>query len=354
MQVVLKVTSILLKRIGRPLRKRSDILFLLITLENPFLFQHIYKDEPNNIIKRTFVTSNNQKTRFLLSEFYNAMVDYIDLVTEFDIWKRKLSNNNEMDLKKELRIEFIGENSVDIGGLRKECIMINVLEIFTWSEEVNYCWFNAASFESSDQYYLVAVIFGLAIYNSTILDVHLPLVCYKKLLGILCELDDLNAFRPGLVEGFQYLFQNNLSHSKEDFIIPEEMEFLIRGYPKSLDVDQLRAVAIYDSSSLSKINLEEITHCGSGLFLKKWNQLCREDCSYLLQDQIVFLLQMLLIFYLKFLLLETIAIDIPIAAHRCLNQLYLYCYKTLERLCNFLTSTIIDSEGFGLKSIYKH
>lgn len=105
--------------------------------------------------------------------------------------------------------------------------MINVLEIFTWSEEVNYCWFNAASFESSDQYYLVAVIFGLAIYNSTILDVHLPLVCYKKLLGILCELDDLNAFRPGLVEGFQYLFQNNLSHSKEDFIMfVKEMYFL--------------------------------------------------------------------------------------------------------------------------------
>lgn len=29
-----------------------------------------------------------------------------------------------MDLKKELRIEFIGENSVDIGGLRKEWFLL--------------------------------------------------------------------------------------------------------------------------------------------------------------------------------------------------------------------------------------
>lgn len=74
MQVVLKVTSILLKRIGRPLRKRSDILFLLITLENPFLFQHIYKDEPNNIIKRTFgyISSlSNKIHRYIINWFCN-------------------------------------------------------------------------------------------------------------------------------------------------------------------------------------------------------------------------------------------------------------------------------------------
>ncbi|EMR11547.1 hypothetical protein PNEG_00555 [Pneumocystis murina B123] len=127
-------------------------------------------------------------------------------------------SNNEIDLKKRLKIEFIGENGIDIDGLRKKCIildksiMINILEMFTWSEKVNYYWFNPTSFESLVQYYLVGVILGLAIYNSTILDVYFPLACYKKLLDILYELDDLKNFRPGLIEGFQYLlaFDDNV------------------------------------------------------------------------------------------------------------------------------------------------
>src|SRR5438477_10864929 len=77
--------------------------------------------------------------------------------------------------------------------------------MFAWDEDSNYCWFNANSFETSDQYFLVGVVIGLAIYNSTILDVHLPLACYKKLLNIPVTLEDLKVFRSAFANGLEKL-----------------------------------------------------------------------------------------------------------------------------------------------------
>lgn len=121
-------------------------------------------------------------------------------------------SQHESDLKKSLKIEFIGEEGVDAGGLRKEWFQLLVRELFgpqygmfTWDEDTNLCWFNPASFEASDQYYLVGIVIGLAIYNSTILDIHLPLACYKKLLNIPVGLEDLKIFRPALARGLEQL-----------------------------------------------------------------------------------------------------------------------------------------------------
>ena len=85
--------------------------------------------------------------------------------------------------------------------------------MFTWDEDSNYCWFNANSFETSDQYFLVGVVLGLAIYNSTILDIHLPLACYKKLLGVHCGLDDLRLFKPAVAASLEKL----LAYDGDDF-----------------------------------------------------------------------------------------------------------------------------------------
>jgi E3 ubiquitin-protein ligase HECTD2 len=85
--------------------------------------------------------------------------------------------------------------------------------MFTWDEESNFCWFNSNSFETSDQYFLVGVVLGLAIYNSTILDIHLPLACYKKLLGIHCGIEDLKAFRPTVAKSLEQL----LAYEDDDF-----------------------------------------------------------------------------------------------------------------------------------------
>ncbi|KAF9330992.1 putative E3 ubiquitin-protein ligase [Podila minutissima] len=121
-------------------------------------------------------------------------------------------SRNEMDLKKSLRIEFIGEDGVDAGGLRKEWFLLLVRQLFdpqfgmfVYDDQSSYCWFNPASFESHDQFYLVGVVIGLAIYNSTILDLPLPLAVYKKLLNTPATLEDLATFRPDLAKGFDQL-----------------------------------------------------------------------------------------------------------------------------------------------------
>jgi E3 ubiquitin-protein ligase HECTD2 len=140
-------------------------------------------------------------------------------------------SSNEMDVKKGLRIEFVGEDGVDAGGLRKEWFLLLCREVFdplygfsllaggltvgmfTWDEDSNYCWFNANSFETSDQYFLVGVVLGLAIYNSTILDIHLPLACYKKLLGVHCGLEDLRLFKPAVASSLEKI----LAYQGNDF-----------------------------------------------------------------------------------------------------------------------------------------
>ncbi|KAJ2847360.1 putative E3 ubiquitin-protein ligase [Coemansia brasiliensis] len=98
--------------------------------------------------------------------------------------------SHEQDLKKRLKIEFVGEEGVDAGGLTKEWFMLLLRELlnpmygmFTCeSESGESYWFNPAALETSNQFFLVGVVVGLALYNSTILDLHLPLAVFKKLL----------------------------------------------------------------------------------------------------------------------------------------------------------------------------
>ncbi|KAI1411721.1 hypothetical protein F5Y13DRAFT_53984 [Hypoxylon sp. FL1857] len=132
------------------------------------------------------------------------------------------------DIKKGLRIEFQGEEGVDGGGLRKEWFLLLVREVFNpdhglfvYDEDSRFCYFNPNTFETSDQYFLVGVLLGLAIYNSTILDVAFPPFAFRKLLAsapppavgapahsrptMSYTLDDLAEFRPVLARGLRQL-----------------------------------------------------------------------------------------------------------------------------------------------------
>lgn len=157
------------------------------------------------------------------------------------------------DIKKALRIAFLGEEGVDAGGLKKEWFLLLVREVFNpnhgmlrniinlrccshhqmtnlckigmfvYDEDSQYCYFDPNSFETSDQYFLVGVVFGLAIYNSIILDVAFPPFAFRKLLtaapppapGLLTQprpimsytLGDLSEFRPRLAKGLRQLLE---------------------------------------------------------------------------------------------------------------------------------------------------
>lgn len=101
-----------------------------------------------------------------------------------------LSRNN-LNFKKELKVKFVGEQGVDAGGVKKEFFQLimkqlfdPVYSMFTYNEETRTYWFNPDTFEPLIKFELIGFIIGLALYNNIILDVHFPLVLYKKLMGL--------------------------------------------------------------------------------------------------------------------------------------------------------------------------
>lgn len=51
-------------------------------------------------------------------------------------------------------------------------------------------------FVERNWFYLIGIVCGLAIYNSTVVDLHFPLMLYKKLLDVPPVLDDLKELSP--------------------------------------------------------------------------------------------------------------------------------------------------------------
>lgn len=74
--------------------------------------------------------------------------------------------------------------------------------MFTYDERTKLFWFNPSSFENEGQYTLIGIVLGLAIYNNCILDVHFPMVVYRKLMGkkgTFRDLADANPVRATIV-----------------------------------------------------------------------------------------------------------------------------------------------------------
>ena len=68
--------------------------------------------------------------------------------------------------------------------------------MFIWRSESRTHWFNPTAFENDANFTLVGILFGLAIYNTVILDVRFPSVVYRKLLDAKGTFEDLEDFDP--------------------------------------------------------------------------------------------------------------------------------------------------------------
>jgi len=136
----------------------------------------------------------------------------------------QLALKNGIDMKKRLNVKFIGEAGVDAGGLRKEWLFLLVKELFEpkygmfkFDEISGLCWFSPTSFENENQYKLLGIIIGLAIYNNIILDIRLPLACYKRLLNYNCNLEDLREIHPQLAKSFDEMLKYEKNDMEEVF-----------------------------------------------------------------------------------------------------------------------------------------
>lgn len=118
------------------------------------------------------------------------------------------------EFKKLLKVEFVNEPGVDAGGLRKEWFLLLTKELFEPSRKLfsynstsHLCYFSISPYNNGELYYLVGAVLGLAIYNSTILDLRLPMALYKKLMGRSITLEDYIQLDPETGHGLKKLVE---------------------------------------------------------------------------------------------------------------------------------------------------
>ncbi|XP_034825167.1 ubiquitin-protein ligase E3A isoform X1 [Maniola hyperantus] len=127
-----------------------------------------------------------------------------------------------LDLKKQLVVEFEGEQGIDEGGVSKEFFQLVVEQIFnpdygmfTQRQDEHTVWFNPTSFETEAQFTLIGIVLGLAIYNNIILAVNFPMVVYRKLMGKKGSFEDLADWNATLYNGLKDMLEYTDSDLEE-------------------------------------------------------------------------------------------------------------------------------------------
>uniref|UniRef100_A0A8C9XJ66 HECT and RLD domain containing E3 ubiquitin protein ligase 3 n=1 Tax=Sander lucioperca TaxID=283035 RepID=A0A8C9XJ66_SANLU len=166
---------------------------------------------------------------------------------------RELTMYSDVDLKKPLKVIFDGEEAVDAGGVTKEFFLLLLKELmdpvygmFTYYKESNLLWFSDKCFVEQNWFHLIGIICGLAIYNSTVVDLHFPLVLYKKLLNVPSMLEDFKELSPTEARSLQQLldyeggdveetFLLNFAITRENYGLTEVKELIPGGESISVD-----------------------------------------------------------------------------------------------------------------------
>ncbi|XP_044526348.1 ubiquitin-protein ligase E3A isoform X2 [Gracilinanus agilis] len=156
-----------------------------------------------------------------------------------------IAMENPADLKKQLYVEFEGEQGVDEGGVSKEFFQLVVEEIFnpdigmfTYDESTKLFWFNPSSFETEGQFTLIGIVLGLAIYNNCILDVHFPMVVYRKLMGKKGTFRDLADSHPVLYQSLKDLLEYEGSVEDDMMITFQISQTDLFGNPMMYDLKE--------------------------------------------------------------------------------------------------------------------
>ena len=297
-------------------RATARVLSLLFTANKTFHGERSVKSlaadaamSKTGSLSRNHIKNHGQPMS--TTEFYNTMVDFCDLIADFDMWESspgkfafcqypfllsvgakirimehdarrqmevkareaffdsllknkaleqylvlkvrrdclvedslngisEVVGTGQEEIKKGLRVQFVGEEGVDAGGLRKEWFLSLVREIFdpqhalfVYDEESRFCYFNPNSFETSDRFFLVGALLGLAIYNSTILDVALPPFTFKKLLTSPNPGVNTSSKSHSHAQPFSYTRSTPLQYTIED--LAEYRPSLARGLRQMLD-----------------------------------------------------------------------------------------------------------------------
>ncbi|XP_060067134.1 probable E3 ubiquitin-protein ligase HERC4 isoform X1 [Ylistrum balloti] len=134
------------------------------------------------------------------------------------------------DFKKPLKVIFVGEEAVDEGGVKKEFFMLLLREVldpkygmFKYYEETRVYWFNPMTFEGTEMFHMIGCLCGLAIYNSTIIQLDFPLALYKKLLKRPVNIEDLRDMMPTVSRGMEDLLDSEDEDIENTFCLTFEI-----------------------------------------------------------------------------------------------------------------------------------
>jgi hypothetical protein len=193
---------------------------------------------------------------------------------------------NPLELRKPLKVSFVGEEGIDAGGVTKEFFQLLNEQLFApqygmflsapngRSTVINMC-----NTYSEAEYRLVGVMLSLAVYNNVILDVHFPPAMYKLLLGRDVNLDDINSVDPALHKGLLQLLQfepaeqvenvycryfatewDNFGAKMEHDLIPDGRSVPVTGANRYAYVDKLVQWTLKDSTAAQFAALREGFH----------------------------------------------------------------------------------------------
>uniref|UniRef100_A0A8C1KL13 HECT-type E3 ubiquitin transferase n=1 Tax=Cyprinus carpio TaxID=7962 RepID=A0A8C1KL13_CYPCA len=203
--------------------------FILSTVVKKAIIQRDSEQQMISMARQTLVDKVSRRQRVDMSLlFLNIKVRRLQLVSD---------SLDEQTLKKKLKVTFVGEAGLDMGGLTKEWFLLLIRQIFhtdygmfTYVKESQCHWFSSWKCDNYSEFRLVGALMGLAVYNSITLDIRFPPCVYKKLLTppiVPCDLDttvgmatltldDLQQIMPDLAHGLGELlsYEGNV---EEDF-----------------------------------------------------------------------------------------------------------------------------------------
>nr|XP_046197379.1 probable E3 ubiquitin-protein ligase HERC3 [Oncorhynchus gorbuscha] len=102
-----------------------------------------------------------------------------------------------------LKVKFQAEDGVDEGGVSREFFSLLGRELLTMEpktlevyEDSGLAWLTTDGGGITDEFYLLGLLCGKALYNQCVLNLCFPLALFKKLLGLTTTLDDLKELSP--------------------------------------------------------------------------------------------------------------------------------------------------------------
>lgn len=165
------------------------------------ILEHEARKAMGQIAELAFLSSIADNGKKRKDIFFNLRVRRSHLTLDSLVQIQK----NPKDVRKSLKVEFINEQGVDGGGLKKEWFLLISKELFdpkrglfTYDNEAGLAFFPLSKPDAHELklYFLVGVIVGMAIYNSMILDIKFPLLVYNKLMDQKVTIEDFAQIEP--------------------------------------------------------------------------------------------------------------------------------------------------------------